>query len=361
MSIFERNAGTKLDPYRIYTEEDLFELTTYSDISNPNKYYQLQNDIELTRDWTPVGSSGKPFKGIFDGGGFLIRNMNINSSSSYSGFFGYAENATIGNTHFDGATITSSAGFHGTLVGRLSGKSRIFICSVKNVSINMTNSSSSGSGGLVGYLTDSTLMISNVSISDVRIDRGRNDAYGSSGLVARTIRSSIDAINVMFFGDIYIHETTGRYPVRDSDLLVVGGYSVLSSINTIQATDSSTHDISLKISNPRLKSSYPSSILFDPNFVWDMEDGDIPHLTLKGGGSTPIIVRDLSDFLKTETLGVAHYKLENDVIIEEPFTGVYFIEGDWHGVLDGNGYGIKDITVTDEASGSTSMYSLFES
>lgn len=56
-------------------------------------YYQLVSDIDLSAyapgttlggltGWTPIGKSGHPFKGTFDGNGFIIRGLKIDNSSA---------------------------------------------------------------------------------------------------------------------------------------------------------------------------------------------------------------------------------------------------------------------------------------
>lgn len=55
------------------------------------------NDIDLegseTKQWTPIGMQVKAFKGVFDGKGYKIDNLYIESDNSYFGVFGY----TIGS------------------------------------------------------------------------------------------------------------------------------------------------------------------------------------------------------------------------------------------------------------------------
>ncbi len=52
----------------------------------------LENNLDLdSLEWTPIGISGKPFLGVFDGGSNIISNMNVGDKSSfYVGLFGVA-------------------------------------------------------------------------------------------------------------------------------------------------------------------------------------------------------------------------------------------------------------------------------
>ena len=49
----------------------------------------------------PIGKYGKPFKGTFDGQGYRISNLNMNSTEQYVGLFGYTGNAKILNVILD--------------------------------------------------------------------------------------------------------------------------------------------------------------------------------------------------------------------------------------------------------------------
>lgn len=118
--------GTEASPYQISSAYDLRQLstnvaygTTYS-----GKYFQMTQNIDLggeSNEFTAIGSSSKPFRGTFDGGGYTVSGLYIyQSSSSYQGLFGY-----IG--HLTGATI-------------------------KNLSVSGSVTGLSGVGGVVGYI-----------------------------------------------------------------------------------------------------------------------------------------------------------------------------------------------------------------
>lgn len=70
--------------------------------------YILMNDIDLSSvdNWLPIGDISRQFKGVFDGNGYKITNMNIddtvyrdgvNRISLCTGLFGATDNATIKN------------------------------------------------------------------------------------------------------------------------------------------------------------------------------------------------------------------------------------------------------------------------
>lgn len=82
-------AGTAKDPYKIYTEEDLKYIH-----NNLDYYYELESDIQLTKEWVPIGTSETPFTGSFDGKNHKIINLQINDSTlEYAGLFGYVKDS----------------------------------------------------------------------------------------------------------------------------------------------------------------------------------------------------------------------------------------------------------------------------
>ena len=123
---------------------------------NLNENYRLVNDIDLSGvDFMPLGNLAN-FDGTFDGRGFTIRNLTINSPSViYVGLFGY-NTGTIKDITLDSVDITGN-----NRVGGLVGYS---------VGGTILNSSSSGSvsgnnniGGLIGYSVGGTISSSSFS------------------------------------------------------------------------------------------------------------------------------------------------------------------------------------------------------
>ncbi|HIJ61288.1 MAG TPA: filamentous hemagglutinin N-terminal domain-containing protein [Rhodospirillaceae bacterium] len=87
--------------------------------ANPNLSgsYTLAANLDLTGfTWNPIGSSGTPFTGIFNGGGYTISGLTINQpANNYIGLFGY-NSGTIRNLALTGEVITG-----GWWVGGLAG------------------------------------------------------------------------------------------------------------------------------------------------------------------------------------------------------------------------------------------------
>ena len=90
-------AGTAESPYLIDDVEDLKKLAqkVNGGKAYANTYFQLTADIDLNNEpnWTPIGKSGLPFQGTFDGYGYQITNLKISNGGQYVGLFGYTKGA----------------------------------------------------------------------------------------------------------------------------------------------------------------------------------------------------------------------------------------------------------------------------
>lgn len=85
---------------------------------------ELLNDIELGNfDWTPIGNSSKKYSGSFNGNGYSVSEIYINSSASYQGLFGSVNNGDI-----KGLTVSGSISgkqYIGGLAGSVAGTSSV--------------------------------------------------------------------------------------------------------------------------------------------------------------------------------------------------------------------------------------------
>lgn len=111
---FAGGTGTEADPYLISTGEQLAFLSQQvnkasGNITYEGKYIKLTQDILLNemnpdgtfksgspRQFPSIGSPSKPFVGVFDGGGFEIIGLYVNSGwHEYRGLFGYAGTGSV--------------------------------------------------------------------------------------------------------------------------------------------------------------------------------------------------------------------------------------------------------------------------
>ena len=127
-----------------------------------NKMVTLTTDLDLSSidNWTPIGTSTHSFNGIFNGGGHVIKNLNVSGSSNYNGLFGYANKATIYNMHLLNPTV-SGPDYVGTVVGYVEGDSHItdiLVTSNCSGDNGYTAKATDGSvGGIVGRANNATI------------------------------------------------------------------------------------------------------------------------------------------------------------------------------------------------------------
>lgn len=112
-SPFAGGDGSEASPYQIATAQQLANMAwlVNNNSAYRTKYYELTDDIVLNKGllnedrslaatgaaWTPIGNSSAPFKGHFNGNGHSVFGTYIQTTSEFTGLFGYVSSATIEN------------------------------------------------------------------------------------------------------------------------------------------------------------------------------------------------------------------------------------------------------------------------
>jgi Leucine-rich repeat (LRR) protein len=121
------------------------------------KYY-LTADIDLSDGgWKPLGEYNNGFTGIFDGQGYVIRNIKISNSQYSAGLFGYVNNAIIRNVGLEDTNIWLTDGlsvYVGGIVGIAGNGSLISNCYNTG---RVTADSDFWVGGISGVIHKSTI------------------------------------------------------------------------------------------------------------------------------------------------------------------------------------------------------------
>ena len=152
--------GSVDNPYEISTAAELAWFRDYVNKESQFASAMLTDDIDLSEfchaadaatnteelSWDPIGN-GKMYCGTFDGNGKTIRNLYINSTIMYKGFFGYANGGSIKNITFDNAKVKNTH-YNGTgiLIGAFEK------CTIENIK-TLANCSVEGTyntGGIAG-------------------------------------------------------------------------------------------------------------------------------------------------------------------------------------------------------------------
>jgi hypothetical protein len=151
---FGGGSGTVSDPLIIEDEADLNAVR-----SGLGLHYKLKNDIVLTNAFQPVGVGWDPigngtiggFTGSFDGNGFSISGLWIESTSNLVGLFGYARDASFKNLsivlHNNGIKGNNDVG---GLVGFLHARDND--CQIINCCVIGKIEGNDFVGGIVGWI-----------------------------------------------------------------------------------------------------------------------------------------------------------------------------------------------------------------
>ena len=152
--------GSVDKPYEISTAAELAWFRDY--VNNESQYVSatLTENIDLSEfchaadaatnteelSWVPIGN-GRMYCGTFDGNGKTIRNLYINSTIMFKGFFGYANSGSIKNITFDNAKVKNTH-YNGT--GILTGAFEK--CTIENIKTlaNCSVEGTDNTGGIAG-------------------------------------------------------------------------------------------------------------------------------------------------------------------------------------------------------------------
>ena len=113
-----------------------------------NGYIELGKDISLSDEWVPISG----FKGQFNGKGYTISNLKLNSTSVRKGMFSYIDGAKIGCLNLKGNVKAkdNSAILCGYTIGD---------CTLVGVNVEGMIQSTSNVGGLVGQISSGSLKV----------------------------------------------------------------------------------------------------------------------------------------------------------------------------------------------------------
>ena len=188
-----------------WAENDTVYISSWEELANMSQHldwdYILNADLSSGYgNWTPIGDSGSPFIGTFDGNGHTISGLSIDTSVSadkqYVGLFGYTDGATLSNIGITNATINASyAGtlYVGSLVGYCNNTSITNSYATGTVTATAGVSGVVFAGGLVGRfmsLSGSATISNSYATVTVTATAGASGTSYVGGLVGRTYNSS---------------------------------------------------------------------------------------------------------------------------------------------------------------------------
>ena len=130
-------------------------------------------------NWEAIGTPGNSYKGTFNGNGYAISNLKINTKNGdYQGLFGHINGATIENINIKNGSIRGKADI-GLLAGNAyySNISNCHIYDSKIVAFSVT-------GGLFGCLVNSNLVNSSTNNTTIQ-DNNQSGSHELGGIIGR--------------------------------------------------------------------------------------------------------------------------------------------------------------------------------
>ena len=193
---YEISTAAELAWFRDYVNGTIVDDGEAAGTTHPSASATLTADIDLSEfchaaddaknpgevSWTPIGNSDNIYQGTFDGNGKTIRNLYINATSDYTGFFGEAhEGGCIKNITFDNAKVKSTGDYStGILVGDAGS------CIIENIK-TLANCSVEGKvfvGGIAGKSSSDIINCENhAEVKGTRFLGGVVGRYGGSGSI----------------------------------------------------------------------------------------------------------------------------------------------------------------------------------
>lgn len=151
---YASGTGKEADPYIIKTVGQLKYMADQSTNDNLNgKYFKLANDLIINGEWSPIGTSGMQFSGIFDGDGHTIYgNLKFTdvAKNGAVGLFGHTGNGAVIKNLTNRATITSTSDINGNFTGAIVGRAVDNLTMQNCSNYGVVKGGTSFVGGLIG-------------------------------------------------------------------------------------------------------------------------------------------------------------------------------------------------------------------
>ncbi|MBO6144376.1 MAG: hypothetical protein J6O54_03845 [Prevotella sp.] len=190
--------GTEADPYKIGTAKDFMILImTIGTMKRSNFYVQQTADIDLKDSLlVPIGTCTPGFEGHYDGGGHVIRNVEMtyyqgNTDESlglFNNITGTVERLGIENCSFKADGPITRVG---AIAGRLSGSGVVRNCFVKGSTVDFHNIPGVVVGALIGEQTDDSRVEACYGYQNTVI--GQDDGHKHYGYIVGYINGNAKA------------------------------------------------------------------------------------------------------------------------------------------------------------------------
>ncbi|MCL2416783.1 MAG: leucine-rich repeat protein [Bacteroidales bacterium] len=376
--VFE-GEGTSENPFTIATAEQLAQLASIvnvGDTLHSTRYYMLIADIDLSsfgvdfnssRGWIPIGTPTNPFRGHFDGDGFMISNLFIDNGgvggADDLGLFGVIDRGSVQNLAVVDVDIT---GRHriGGIVGVLGSGSRIHACYTAGVVSNsnfigneiggivgrnygsVENSFSTSSvtahnsaGGIAGRSEEGSSVSNSYATGEIRGQASGGGIVGSFRFPGRIISSA--ALNLSssagrVLGTVVVDWRDAVLSNHALDVMVTTGGGVfewelelhLRNGKNMSAQQALTASFWTTASNWYGGSGWDTD-------VWIIEDGKLPQLRTMRGEQP-----DVPEHITRHATNITDFEIQSTInVFPNPFTDIIHI-------AEAEGFSLQVLTQT---------------
>ncbi|MGI6444880.1 MAG: Ig-like domain-containing protein [Candidatus Ozemobacteraceae bacterium] len=132
-------------------------------------FIQSKNIDDVIFD-NPIGvmDADADFAGTYNGQNYTVSNIAVTGNANYAGMFGNFTGASLKNLNVDGLTLNkgdlTAAGVSGGLIAAVNAAAAIDNINLNNVNVSAITGAAN-SAGLIGVTNDSTVTVSNVSVT----------------------------------------------------------------------------------------------------------------------------------------------------------------------------------------------------
>ncbi|WP_138754103.1 GLUG motif-containing protein, partial [Paenibacillus sinopodophylli] len=257
-------SGTASNPYLIGTAGQLNQIR--GAYLNANLYFKQTKNIDLSTsdykdNWTPIGNNrNTPFRGNFNGNGFVINGLKISTSGNNLGLFGLTSTeSVITNVKLENMNVTGN-NYVGGLVGANKGK----------VSHSYATGNVSGKDGVGGLIGDNGVTISNEnaiidnSYANVSVTGSGFSSGGLAGTNSGAINYSYATGNVI--GDYAVGGLVGNNDGTISYSYATGEMIDGQSIGGLVGSNSTNTEIRNSFATGKVNGSFSSGGLTGYNY-----------------------------------------------------------------------------------------------
>jgi prepilin-type N-terminal cleavage/methylation domain-containing protein len=337
--------------------------TIFGDINGNGTIENLKTELTTGAGFLPIGTSVRPFAGIFDGNSKILNNLFINRTTINTGMFGVLSAGTIKGITLNNVNVTGRDRTGG-LLGFGSG-------TVSSAIVKGNVTGLIGTGGVIGRSTSSTPILSASQLIFEGNVVGTSEVAGVFGYIDSwsIIANGLYNIGGSVTGTNNTFRVSGPYAptnaISNANVLLNGSlvadgsaWTTLNGLNGLNVSNSSLNDLNI------LESSGMDTYVGGDNnldgYYFDHDSsGNIIikpastiTITMAGTGTLldPYQIGNLAQLKEASINPSAHYILINDINVNNE--NIHMLSSNYNrfsGSFNGNNRTISNININGQA------------